>query len=155
LFVDADSQPRRELFEDVAGQIARGTCIAGGSTVMLDGPYPMGARVVQLWNWLSRALKLMAGSFIFCEAAAFREAGGFSQELFAGEELDLTQRLKRVARRRRKKIVILTRHPLLTSGRKMHLYRPAEHLSFFVRATLRRKLLTSREACHIWYDGRR
>jgi glycosyltransferase involved in cell wall biosynthesis len=155
LFVDADSRPSRELFEEMAGQIALGKCVAGGSTVVLDGDYGIGTRVVRLWNWLSRTFKLMAGSFIFCEAAAFREAGGFSQELFAGEELDLTQRLKRVARRRGKQLVILTRHPLLTSGRKMHLYRPAEHLSFLVRATLRRKLLTSRDACHIWYDGRR
>ena len=33
------------------------------------------------WNAVSRLLKWAAGSFIFCEAVAFREAGGFSEAL--------------------------------------------------------------------------
>ena len=57
-------------------------------------------------------------SFIFCEAAAFRELGGFSQELYAVEEIDLFARLKRRARRDGREIVILHRHPLRTSDRK-------------------------------------
>jgi hypothetical protein len=99
---------------------------------------------------------LLAGSFIFCEARAFREVGGFSNELFAGEEIDLSQRLTRLARAKKKRIVILHRHPLLTSARKMHLYTPREHFRFLVRAVLSTKrILRSREECHTWYDGRR
>jgi hypothetical protein len=109
-----------------------------------------------LWNFLSRALRLLAGSFIFVEAAAFREVGGFSLELFAGEELELSKRLKALARQRGKRLVILHRHPLVTSARKLHLYRLREHLWFFTRALFcRRRVLGSREACEIWYDGRR
>ena len=81
--------------------------------------------IAGLWNGISRAGRLLAGSFIFCEARAFREVGGFSNELFAGEEIDLSQRLKRLARAKKKRIVILHRHPLLTSARKVHLYTPA------------------------------
>src|SRR6185312_7145416 len=36
IFVDADSHPTAELFADVAEQIERGKCIAGGSTIRLD-----------------------------------------------------------------------------------------------------------------------
>jgi GT2 family glycosyltransferase len=43
--------------------------------------------VTHLWNWTSRFQRLMAGSFIFVEAAAFRKIGGFSNELFVAEEL--------------------------------------------------------------------
>ena len=86
--------------------------------------------ITRLWNGISRAGRLLAGSFIFCEADAFREVGGFSNELFAGEEIDLSRRLKQLARARRKRIVILHRHPLVTSARKIHLYTPWEHLRF-------------------------
>lgn len=156
LFVDADSHPSRTLFESVAEQIASGKCMAGGCTVKLDGHYPKANFMVGFWNIISRSLSWMAGSFIFCEASAFREIGGFSKELFAGEEIDLSIRLKRIARKGRKRIVILHRNPLLTSARKVHLYTFGEHLRFLIKASFfRTRTLGSREACFTWYDGRR
>jgi glycosyltransferase involved in cell wall biosynthesis len=156
VFIDADSHPSEELFAEVAEQVATGRCLAGGCTVRLGGNYPVANLSAQLWNGLSRAARLLAGSFIFCEAGAFREVGGFSNELFAGEEIDLSQRLKRLARVKQKRIVILHRHPLLTSARKAHLYTPREHLRFWLRAALSHKrILRSRAECHTWYDGRR
>jgi glycosyltransferase involved in cell wall biosynthesis len=156
VFIDADSHPSMELFEDVAEEMATGRCLAGGCTMNLAGHYPVANLSARLWNGLSRAARLLAGAFIFCEAGAFREAGGFSNELFAGEEIDLSQRLKQLARQKKKRLVILHRHPLLTSARKAHLYTPREHLRFWLRAALSRKrVLRSREECHTWYDGRR
>ncbi len=156
VFVDADSHPSAGLFADVAEQIESGRCLAGGCTVRLEGNYILAGLISQLWNVISRVWRLMAGSFIFCEATAFRELGGFSNDLFAAEEIDLSQRLKGLARNRRKRIVILHRHPLVTSGRKMHLYRPAEHFRFLMKVVCsHKKVLTNREACHTWYDGRR
>lgn len=156
VFVDADSRPVPELFSAVGDEIASGCCLAGGSVVKLDGDYARGNWVVGFWNWLSRTFRLLAGSFIFCEASAFRAVGGFSEELFAGEELDLSQKLKRLARQQGKKISILDRFPLITSARKIHLYTTREHLWFVLKAALaHRKVLTSRDACHTWYDGRR
>jgi len=90
------------------------------------------------------------------EAAAFRKIGGFSNELFVTEELDLTARLKPLAREAGKGIVILHRHPMVTSARKMHLYTMGDHLRLLLRMARNKKaVLTSREACHLWYDGRR
>jgi glycosyltransferase involved in cell wall biosynthesis len=156
VFIDADSHPSVELFDDVAGEMATGRCLAGGSTVKLEGHYFLGNLITQLWNGISRLGTLLAGSFIFCDARAFREVGGFNNELFAGEELDLSQRLKQLARSRKQRFVILHQHPLLTSARKMHLYTPREHLRFLVRAVFSHKrILKSREECHTWYDGRR
>jgi glycosyltransferase involved in cell wall biosynthesis len=155
VFVDADSRPTTELFADVAGQISSGTCLAGGATVLLDDGQWLAKGVTGLWNLLSRSFRLLAGSFIFCETATFRQIGGFSQELFAGEELDLTQRLKKLAGENGKRIVILHRHPLATSARKIYLYSFREHFRLMARAAFNRRILTSREACHFWYDGRR
>jgi glycosyltransferase involved in cell wall biosynthesis len=156
IFIDADSHPSRELFNDVANVIIAGRCIAGGSTVRLDQPDFAWGALTALWNLISRVKKWAAGSFIFCETNAFREIGGFSDKLFASEELDLSQRLHKLARDRRKKIVILHRHPLITSARKVHLYSTREHLKFFAKTLFSfGKTLKSAEQCPTWYDGRR
>jgi glycosyltransferase involved in cell wall biosynthesis len=158
-FVDADSEPTVELFLEAADAIRAG-CLAGGSTVAFEDPHPGSALLtgiwVGIWNALSRINKWAAGSFIFCEAAVFRETGGFSEELYAGEEIDLFRRLKRLARREKRAIVILHRHPLRTSNRKLRLYGWREFFRFMVKTVVSRgRTLRSRRDCFVWYDGRR
>jgi glycosyltransferase involved in cell wall biosynthesis len=156
IFVDADSHPSAELFADVAEQIRNGRCLAGGCTVKLPGSYPIASLVTGLWNWISKVFHYMAGSFIFCEVGAFRKVGGFNNELFASEELDLSKKLKALARETGKQIVILQRHPLITSPRKMHLYSPWEHIRFLAKTVFSfGRTLNDRAECHTWYDGRR
>lgn len=159
IFVDADSHPSPELFADVAGQIQGGRCLAGGSTVRFIRPEDaswLARGFVRLWNGLSRCFRLLAGSFIFVEATTFQKLGGFSTELFVAEELDLSRRLHAFAKVDGRKVIILRRHPLLTSARKMHLYRRREHLRFLLRAAFSPKqTMGNREACGPWYDGRR
>jgi glycosyltransferase involved in cell wall biosynthesis len=156
VFVDADSHPGVELFADVAEEIQRGRCLAGGSFVALDGDRRLPRVAVAGWNLISRLTRWAAGSFIFCETAAFREAGGFSLEFFAGEEIDLFRRLKRAARRKGRTVVILTAHPLVTSDRKARLYSWHELLFFTLRAVAGGgRALKDPAACYAWYDGRR
>ncbi len=155
VFVDADSYPSRELFVEAAEAIRR-NCLAGGATLACDTRDPLVRFWLAFWNALSRAAHWAAGSFIFCEARTFRDAGGFSEELYAGEEIDLFRRLKRMARERGRRIAILHRHPLLTSDRKARLYAVREHFVFLLKfLLLGRRALRSRDACHVWYDGRR
>ncbi len=156
VFVDADSFPSPALFAAAAETMRTGTCMAGGCTVKMDHPTPPAALVTSLWNLVSRWKKWAAGSFIFCETETFRALGGFSENLYASEEIEFFRRLNKRARIAKKKIVILHRTPLITSARKLHLYSPWEHLRLMGRALLRpRATLGSREECHIWYDGRR
>jgi len=156
LFIDADSHPSKELFADVIAAIESSRWLAGGTRIRLEAGYPLGSFVTWTWNCISRWKRLLAGSFIFCEAKVFREIGGFSNELFAAEELDLSQRLHVKARAQGKGIVILWRHPLVTSARKVRLYTGREHLRFLWRVVRNhRESLRDREACHQWYDGRR
>ena len=156
VFVDADSHPSAELFADVADRIIAGKCLAGGSTERMDEPGFAAGFLTLLWCWISRFGRLMAGSFIFVEAAAFRKIGGFSHELFAAEEIDLSQRLKALGKETGRGLVILHRHPLRTSARKLKLYSTREILGFFAKAMMnQRRMLASRERAHLWYDGRR
>jgi glycosyltransferase involved in cell wall biosynthesis len=156
IFLDADSHPSDGLFGAVADLMASGRCLAGGAVVQLAGHHPRGRFVASGWNLISRAMTWMAGSFIFCESRAFREIGGFDAELFASEELDLSRRLKRLARAEGKRVVILGRHPVMTSARKLQLYTPAEYARFLLKTVLSGgKTLRNRDACFTWYDGRR
>jgi glycosyltransferase involved in cell wall biosynthesis len=156
LFVDADSHPCAGLFAEVTEHIRTGNCLAGGCTIRLEGNHPLANFVTGVWNWKSRSRRWLAGSFIFCETAAFRKLGGFHPDMFVGEELDLTTRLQELAETTGREIVILHRHPLLTSARKVRLYSTWEHLRFLFRvATNREATFRNREACYAWYDGRR
>jgi len=156
VFVDADCLPTPELFADVAEAIRRGRCLAGGSTVSSEHHRPFIRMMVGFWNILSRVTNWAAGSFIFCEKSAFRDLGGFNQTLYAGEEIDLFRRLKRLAREKRQTIAILHRHPLYTSDRKARLYTSSELMTFLARTIVSRgRTLRSAEACFTWYDGRR
>jgi glycosyltransferase involved in cell wall biosynthesis len=156
LFVDADSYPDTDLMNEVVDAIRGGRCLAGGATVAFETDDALARWWILAWNFMSRHAHLAAGSFVFCEAAAFRELRGFSQELYAAEELDLFWRLKRLARKRRREIVILHRHPLRTSGRKAKLYTKREFFWFLLKtALLGGRTLRSRASCYAWYDGRR
>ena len=157
IFIDADSTPSAALFTAIADQITAGRSLGGGSTVELEPGTPRYARFVcGLWNLWSRLTRWAAGSCVWVEAAAFREAGGFGTEYYAGEEVFLSRRLKAIARRRGRCFVILAKHPLRTSSRKLKLYTLTEGARFFFRMLFTAGRAAKRpENCEIWYDGRR
>lgn len=151
LFVDADSLPSRELFLDLQEAVLRNGVAGGGATVRLDTEYPMVRLAVWMWNRVSRATGWAAGAFLFCRAAEFRRLGGFSEKLYASEEIDFSRRLAKLG-----PVIILHRHPLHTSGRKARLYSWWDLLGLALKAALTAGgSLRRREDCHLWYDGRR
>jgi glycosyltransferase involved in cell wall biosynthesis len=151
LFVDADCAPSPALFEELFAVMNSSRWVGGGCTVAMPQASLSVRAWVGAWNALSRGACWAAGAFLFCHAAAFRAAGGFSEELFASEEIDLSRRLKRLGR-----FIVLHRHPLTTSGRKAELYSWREHAGFMLRWALSGgRNLRRRDACSMWYDGRR
>lgn len=155
IFIDADSHPSPALFAAVATHIEGGRCLAGGCTVRMRTRDPL-RLFVNVWNTLSVAFKWMAGSFIFCEADAFRQLGGFTETLYASEEIEFSRRARALARRQHKDTVIVRGHPILTSARKLHLYTRREYWTFFRQAIFSGgRSLRRRDHCAIWYDGRR
>ena len=157
VFIDADSTPSPALFASIADHIASGRVLGGGSTVELEPGTPRHARFVcGLWNLWSRLAGWAAGSCVWVEAEAFRAAGGFGTEYYAGEEIFLSRRLKALARRSGRRFVILADHPLRTSSRKLKLYTLTETGRFLLRMLLTAGRAAKRpEDCQLWYDGRR
>ena len=156
MFVDADSFPTRALFERVRETIANGKIAGGGALVTLVGIRGFPWLIAQFWNGLSYMARWMAGSFIFCETALFRELGGFNEALYASEEIDFSRRIKRWARRNRRQIKIIGWPRLHTSGRKVHLcsHREFARLLWETAQTWGGNL-RQRDSCRLWYDGRR
>lgn len=156
VFVDADSQLSADLLRAVL-LAAQEPGFAGCGSLMDMGRLPVPARFfLGLWSRVSVAFSWAAGSFIVCRADIFRELGGFSEDLFAAEEIDFSRRIKRFVRSRNMRFTILREHPLRTSDRKLRLYSTSELAGQTVRLLLRpRRSLRDRAGLDVWYDGRR
>jgi len=156
LFVDADSLLNPGMMADILNMIESGQYVGCGSVMhMPDLPW-WGKAAIQLWTVFSVVFHWASGALVVCRADAFREVGGFNQELFAADEIDLSQLLKKWGRKHGLKFTILTRHPLVTSPRKVQLYSGWEIVSQILRVVFSpRRSLQDKKKLPIWYDGRR
>jgi len=156
VFVDADSHPSADLFTDMVKEIQSGTCIAGGAILCWDQKHFINELMMPILNFGFRWRRLVHGAFIFIEKAVFRKLGGFSQEAFAGEDLELSRRLKNLSKETGKRFVILHRHPILTSARRLKDYTVLTPFRVLLHIILHpHRFNASRKTSHRWYDGRR
>lgn len=156
LFLDADSRPSYGLFSELAPVLYDEHMLYGGALLEMDEYYAIAAALVTAWHGLAQTLKLAAGSFMFMRREAFVASGGFSTELFASEEVEFSQRLRRLARERGQQFAFLTENPLLTSARKLRFYSGWWHLRFILRTALcGQRNMKRRESLPLWYDGKR
>ncbi len=158
IFIDGDSAPSRALFEATAVAMDKKEIVGGGATVKFAGdqaPFPF-AIAEKIWNAVSRVMRLPAGSYIFCRAEDFRQLNGFSEKLYASEELDFGRRLKKLGRKRHQHLKILTETPILTSDRKAYCTSMSEMLKLlFLWVFTGGRSVRKIENCGLWYDGRR
>lgn len=156
LFVDADSLLNPGMVGDILQLIDNGRFVGCGSVMHMPNLPWWGNAAIGLWTILSVTFRWASGALVVCRTDAFREVGGFNQELFAADEVDLSELLKKWGRKRGLKFTILTRHPLVTSPRKVQLYTGREIAGQFFRVLFSpRKALQDKKKLPIWYDGRR
>lgn len=156
LFLDADSELSPELLADILRVIEDGTSVGCGSTLHMQGLPWWGNVVFQLWKGTSILFRWAAGALVVCRSDAFRDVGGFDQELYAADEIRLSGQLKRWGRQRGLQFIILRTHPLETSSRKVALYSGREIAGQILRVMLHpRRTLHDKKQLSVWYDGRR
>lgn len=156
VFIDADSRPSKELFCCVVKEIQSGKTAGGGSVVWMESHRFWFRFCVSSWNFISVIFNWAAGSFIYCSNEAFKGVHGFSEDLFAAEEIEFSKKLKRWAKKKTLRFKIIRQAPLWSSARKEELYTTGEWLRFFGKALISPvKTLRQRQACQPWYDGRR
>ena len=112
--------------------------------------------MLNLWTAISSRCRWAAGALVVCRTDAFRDVGGFNQELYAADEITLSQELAKWGQQRGLQFSILTGHPLETSPRKVLLYSSQEIFGQLLRVLLSpRRSLQDKKQLPIWYDGRR
>ncbi|MGQ7845586.1 glycosyltransferase [Granulosicoccus sp. 3-233] len=155
VFLDADTSCSEQLLRQALDRLASGGVVGGGSLIAADRPVSASAmRGLRFWNTLSLSAGLAAGCFIFCRRDAFDAVGGFSNRVYAGEEIFLSRGLKRWGRRSGMRFEILTTDPVVTSVRKLDWYSTPQ----LIRQTLLVLIpgaVFSRRLCGTWYDDKK
>jgi glycosyltransferase involved in cell wall biosynthesis len=152
VFIDADTRVEAPLLRETLTKLEAGKHVGGGSIVQFEGEISgVGRFGIGLWERISRITQTAAGSYLFCLKSAFDAVGVFDQRLYAGEEVRLTNQLKRWAKPQGLRFEILTLYPVQTSARKLNWYSGPQILGwvffmmFFPIAVRWKKL------CGFWY----
>jgi glycosyltransferase involved in cell wall biosynthesis len=152
IFLDADTLLPAELLRSTIVTMARGDVCGGGAFVVFNQMKMgvVGRGMVVLWNTISRITRLAAGSYIYCPRIAWIETGGFSEKIYAGEELFFSRDLKRWGRKQGLGFRVLT-IPVMTSPRKLEWYSPWQILLHMLHLA-RPGAMKRRENCRLWYS---
>lgn len=152
VFVDADSHINGALLNAALEAMQHNNMVGGGALIRGDREPNFTARVSMTgWNKISQALKLAAGCFIYTRADAFHALGGFTLKRYAGEELELSRRLRRWGRKHGMGFHIITEHSIETSLRKLDWYSSGQLVQQFILALLP-YTMRSRRFMGTWYD---
>lgn len=156
LFVDADSLLNTGMMNDILQLIDSGKYVGCGSVMHMPNCPWAGRVALHTWTAVSVLMRWASGALVVCRSDAFHEVGGFNQELYAADEIDLSHLLKKWGRKRNLKFTILTKHPLITSARKTQLYTTGEIVQQMLQVLFSpRAALKNKKKLPIWYDGRR
>ncbi len=153
IFIDADTRIPQDLLQKALANLESGKIAGGGAAVDFDCPLSgLNRAGLRAWNWLSRTQRLAAGSFVYCLAEAFAATGGFSEEIYAGEEILFSQSVRRWGRTRNLDFVIITDVAVVTSSRKLRWYSPRQVLGAALYHLLFPWTLKARKNCSFWYQ---
>lgn len=152
IFIDADTIITTQLLKNTLEVMKNESIIGGGSTIQFDTKIPFFARLsVFVWNQFSSFCKYPAGCFLFCKKEIYELAGGFSEKVYASEEIWFARKLKSIGRPLKKSLVILNANPAITSSRKFKWYpmwRLILTILFFLFMPL---TIRMKSFCSIWY----
>jgi len=152
IFLDADTFLTPEILGKTIHALEGGKICAGGCQLKFDrediGLFP--ALMTGIWNRVSGFVNLAAGSYLFCYREAWADLGGFDEEVYAGEEIFFSQKLKAWAKARGMKFKVLTGDPVVTSARKMDWYGQRQLFGHMMMMLLP-GAIKQRDKCELWY----
>jgi glycosyltransferase involved in cell wall biosynthesis len=156
IFLDADSRICLGLAEEFMEHAQRGRVAAGGALLHFEPSNSVLWWAEPIFNTTLRIVSLTPGAFIFCRSDAYLAVGGFRQDVFAAEDGYLSWDIKRWGRSRGLGVIMLPKNRVVTSSRKMSLYRPTELATLFLRLIFSwKRLVKDKSKLGIFYDGRR
>lgn len=150
-FIDADTLASAKLIQTALNLLRQGTCCGGGVRVSSREVMPMVARFsLRVWNRLALSFRLAAGCFVYCLRRGFEDIGGFSEKVYAGEEILFSRQLSKWGRKKGMSFHIIADPPVETSLRKVGWLTPLQlfQLLLLVCFPLALRL---RSFCAFWY----
>jgi glycosyltransferase involved in cell wall biosynthesis len=148
LFVDADTQVNEQAVRAALAAMRSGAA-GGGCVPKIDGPKPWWVRMILFFAVpAARLVRWAGGCFLFCAREAYLATGGFSESMYAGEDLAFIQALKKIGR------FVVLKPMVVTSGRKLDVVGPWEVIGLMLRIAVRGPHYDSKWVRDILY-GRR
>jgi glycosyltransferase involved in cell wall biosynthesis len=152
LFLDADTLISPGLLQTALDNLKNKLCGGGGSTVLPDKKIkPFYQRGLEIWNWFSVRSEIAAGSFIYCLRDGFEAVGGFSEKVYASEEVWFSMEYKRWGKKRGLGFKIINTAPVITSTRKFDWYSSPQIILMLLLVVLCPLIVRSRRLCDLWY----
>jgi len=152
VFLDADTTVSSTLLNQALANLESGDCCGGGVVVNGRGPLPVAVqRTLNFWNQMSVKFQWAAGCFIYCLREAFDDVGGFSERVYASEEIWLSRRLGAWGRKYGFTFKIITDPPVLTSMRKIYWYSGRQTLCLLLPILVFPPAVFFRKLCSSWY----
>lgn len=153
VFIDADTRVPPDLLNESLRLLRSGQYVGGGAVIEFEGSISAVGRFgIGLWERISKLTKIAAGSYLFCRADAFREIGGFDEQLYASEEVRLSRRLKKWGKVRKMAFTIIAASPARTSARKLQWYSGPQILAWVLLMLLFPIAVRWRSLCGFWYQ---
>ena len=150
IFVDADTSVSGELLGAALAALDDGA-VGGGARISIDVAHRGGELVTNMWNRFAAWAKYAAGCFVFCQREAFEAVGGFSEEVYASEEIWLARALKKWGKAREQRFVVLPQQ-VVTSGRKLEWLSGFAMFKQVLVIMLFPFALKYRRFCSAWYE---
>jgi len=151
VFLDADTLLPPGLLQTALKNLESNACCGGGAWVSSLEPPPAAVQLsINLWNRLAHAFDWAAGCFIYTLRQGFDAVGGFSEKVYASEEIWFSRQLRAWGKSKGLTFRIIKHPPIVTSVRKLNWFTPRQAvlLIFIILFPL---ALRSRLLCSFWY----
>jgi glycosyltransferase involved in cell wall biosynthesis len=152
VFIDADTVIPPKLLQTALQNLESDQCCGGGATVTMDADIQgVAKKMVNTWNALSKRFQLAAGCFVYVRREDFEACGGFSESVYASEEIWLSRCLKRHSKNNGRVFRIITEPSAITSGRKLLWHGYAYQVVLILTLILFPFMTRFKWACGFWY----
>ncbi len=152
IFVDADTHISCELLQQALDNLSA-DCCGGGVVVRFDRELRRDTRIaLAIWNSISRRLRWAAGCFVYVRRDGFEVVGGFSERVYASEEIWLSRAMRRWGRKQRLKFCIIDHLSAISSGRKLEWFSTWQQLSLLLMCLLMPFFVHYKKLCGFWYS---
>lgn len=152
VFVDADTHVSPSLLTRALDNLQSGRCAGGGAQIAFDVSLNAAARAgLALWNRLSAWRQLAAGCFVYCRREAYLAAGGFSEAVYASEEIWFSRRIRHWGRKQGQGFCIIAEPRAVSSGRKLTWFSTWQQTGLLLLMLFFPFFVRFKRLCGFWY----